>query len=62
MIYIAPISLKRTRARKSYVIFPPHLTNASALPKETRNPEIASFCLNAVCFLPKTQNIVKNIT
>ena len=30
-----------------YFIFPPHLTNASALPGETGNPEIASFHLNA---------------
>jgi len=29
--------------------FPPHLINASALPGETRNPEIASFHLNAAC-------------
>jgi len=41
-----------------YFIFPPHLTNASALPGETGNPEIASFHLNAACFLPETQNIV----
>jgi len=29
---------------------PPHLTNASALPGETGNPEIASFHLNAASF------------
>ena len=41
-----------------YFIFPPHLTSASALPGETGNPEIASFHLNAACFLPKNpQNI-----
>jgi len=34
-----------------YFIFPPHLTIASALPGETGNPEIASFYLNAACFL-----------
>ena len=46
-----------------YFIFPPRLTCASALPGETENPEIASFHLNAACFLPKkTQSIVKNIT
>jgi len=36
-----------------YFIFPPHLTNASALPGETENPEIASFHLNTVCFITK---------
>jgi len=28
---------------------PYHLTNASALPEETENPEMASFLLNAAC-------------
>jgi len=42
-----------------YFTLPPHLTNALALPGETGNPEIASFHLNAACFLTKkTQNIV----
>jgi len=41
------------------VIFPPHLNIASALPEETGNPEIASFHLNAACFLPKN---IKHIT
>jgi len=36
-----------------YFIFPPHLTSASALPRETGNPEIASFHLNAACFFAK---------
>jgi len=36
-----------------YFIFPTHLTNASALPGETENPEIVSFYLNAACFSPK---------
>ena len=36
-----------------YFIFPPHLTSASALPRETGNPEIASFHLNAACFFTK---------
>jgi len=36
-----------------YFIFPPHLTNASALHEETGNPEIASFHLNAACFFTK---------
>ena len=35
------------KAIKIYFIFPPQLTNASALPGETGNPEIASFHLNA---------------
>ena len=39
---------------KMYFIFPPHLTCAFALPGETGNPKIASFHLNAACFLPKT--------
>jgi len=43
-----------------YFIFPPHLTCASALPGETRNPKSASFHLNAACLLPKnTQNTLK---
>jgi len=37
-------------------IFPPHLTNASALPGETGNPEIAYFQLNAASFFTKKQN------
>jgi len=36
------------------IIFPPHLTYASALPGETRNSKIAYFHLNAAYFLPKT--------
>jgi len=36
-----------------YFILPPHLTSASALPGETRNPEIVSFRLNATCFFTK---------
>ena len=43
----------RKLAIKMYFIFPPHLTSASALPGETRNPEIASFHLNAACFFTK---------
>jgi len=42
-----------------YFIFSPHLTSASALPGETGNPEIASFHLNAACFLPKQYETVK---
>jgi len=34
--------------------FSTSLTCASALPGETENPKIASFHLNAGCFLPKT--------
>jgi len=40
--------------KQRYFIFPPHLMSAFALPVETGNPEIASFHLNAACFLPKT--------
>jgi len=36
-----------------HFIFPPHLTNASALLEETGNPEIASFHLNTACFFTK---------
>jgi len=36
-----------------YIIFPPHLTSASALPGEKGNPEIASFHLHAACFFTK---------
>jgi len=43
-----------------YFVFPPHLTCASALPGKTGNPKIASFHLNAACFLPKiTRNTLK---
>jgi len=35
------------------IIFAPHLTNDSALPGETANPEIVPFHLNATWFLPK---------
>jgi len=38
---------------QNVLVFPPHLTSASALPGETGNPEIASFHLNAACFSPK---------
>jgi len=42
---------------------PHHLTNASALPEETENPEIASFLLNAACcfFYQRTREHIKNI-
>jgi len=42
-----------------YFIFPPHLTCASALPGETRNPKSASFHLNRACSLPKRWNTLK---
>jgi len=38
---------------KMILIFPPHLTSASALPWETGNPEIASFHLNVASFFTK---------
>jgi len=34
--------LPRKQAIETHFIFPPHLTSASALPGEIRNPEIAS--------------------
>ena len=37
-------------ARQLVIYFPPHLTNAAALPGKTRTQEIASFHLNAVYF------------
>jgi len=43
-----------------YMIFPPHLTSASALPEETGSPEIASFHLNAACvFIKKHETQLK---
>jgi len=45
--------LPRMKAIKMYFIFPPQLTNASALPGATGNPKIASFHVNIACFLPK---------
>jgi len=45
--------LPRKQAIKMYFIFPPHLTNASALPRETGNLEIVPFHLYAAYFLPK---------
>jgi len=36
---------------KIWFIFPPHLTDVSALPCETGNPEIACVYLNAVLCL-----------
>jgi len=46
--------LLQKQAIKTYFIFTLHLTSASALPRETGNPEIAYFHLNAACFLPET--------
>ena len=54
--------LPRKQAIKTYFIFPPHLTGAPALPGETRNPEIASFNLNAACFFIKKHETHLNIT
>jgi len=45
--------LPRMHAIKMYFIVLPHLTSASALRGETRNPEIASFQLNIACFFTK---------
>jgi len=42
-----------------YFIFPPHVICASALPGETGNPKIASFHLNAACFLLKHTKHIK---
>jgi len=43
-----------------YFIFPPHRTCASALPRETGNPKIASFHLNTACFFQKnTRNTLR---
>jgi len=44
---------KKVGNQNMYFIFPPHVTNASALPGESGNPEVASFHLNAACLLPK---------
>jgi len=45
--------LRKQAIRRTYFIFPPHLTSDSALRAEAGNPEIASFHLNTACFLPK---------
>jgi len=42
-----------------YFIFSPHLPSASTLPKETGNPEIASFHLNASFFHQKHETQLK---
>jgi len=44
-----------------YFTLPPHITCAFTPPGETGNPTIASFHLNAACFLPKknTRNKLK---
>ena len=44
---------------KTYFIFSPHLTNPSALPRETGNPEIMSFHLNDAYFLTKKHKSLK---
>jgi len=45
---------------QNILIFPPHLTSASALPGETGNPEIASFLgLNAACIFTKNMKYSK---
>jgi len=60
---ILALMLRRKLAIKMYFVFPPHLICVFALPGETGNPEIASFHLNAACFVTKkTRNTVKNIT
>jgi len=46
-----------TSRQSKGTFFPPHLTNASALPGETGNLEIACFHLNAARFLLKTHEI-----
>jgi len=47
------INVTKKVGNQNVLCFPPHLTSA-ALPGETGNPEIASFHLNAACFLAKT--------
>jgi len=51
--FLAKNVAEKVAAVKMYFIFPPHVIIASALPGETGNPKIASFHLNAACFLPK---------
>jgi len=41
--------LLRKQAIKGCYIFPPHLINASALPRETENTEIVSFPVDVSC-------------
>ena len=53
--------LRRKSAIKRRNIFPPHLICVSALPGETRKPEISSFHLNAACnFANKHKNTLKH--
>jgi len=63
LLIILAQMLLRKYAIQRYFIFPPHLTNAAALPGKTGNPEIVSFHSKyAACFLPKTRNTFYNIT
>ena len=50
--FFAQVLLKKY-AITTYFIFPHHLTNASALPGETGNPEMVSFHLNTCLFFTK---------
>ena len=44
-----------------YFIFPPHITSASVLPEEIRNPEVRLFAVMLHAFSQKNTT-VKNIT
>jgi len=46
--YLAEILLRKEAIKRCY-IFPPHLTNASALPCKTENTEDVCFHVNVSC-------------
>jgi len=53
--------LPKKKAIKTYFMFPPHLTDASALPGETGNPEIVSLHLNVACFFTKNTKAKRSL-
>jgi len=59
-VIISGRKVTANESNKKMLYFPPHLTTASVLSGETRNPEIASFHLNAAyLFTKNTQNTIK---
>ena len=42
-------NISKKAKNQKMIYFPPHLTNASALPRETENTEIVSFHVNVSC-------------
>jgi len=56
---ICGISVTEKVVNQYVLYFTSHLTCASALTWETRNPKIAYFHLNAACFSPKHTKHIK---